>query len=49
MKISKYIFIGIIVIFIIGGIVFFIFKNNFNNISNKETNTTEYARTSARR
>ena len=47
MKKSKYIFIGIIAIFIIGGIVFFIFKNNSNNISNKENNTTEYARTSA--
>lgn len=46
MKNSKYIFIGIIAIFIIGGIVFFIFKNNSNNISNKENNTTEYARTS---
>ncbi len=48
MKISKYIFIGIIVILIIAGIIFF-FKNNFNNsISNKETNNTEYARTSTK-
>ena len=47
MKNSKYIIIGIIAIFIIGGIVFFIFKNNSNNISNKENDTTEYARTSA--
>lgn len=48
MKNLKYIFIGIIAIFIVGGIVFFIYKNNPNNIiSNKENNTTEYARTSA--
>lgn len=46
MKNAKYILIGLVAIFTIVGVAFFILKNNSNSISNKETNTTEYTRTS---
>lgn len=47
MKISKYFFISIFAILIVGGFIFFIFKNNSNtSISNNQNNNTQYARTS---